>query len=415
MISLPKYRYRFVILAVSMFATFAGFIPTTSYSVAIPAFITEFGVTLETASLGYTLLAFGTTVGAGIGGPLTARLGLKKVYATAVFLVVVPQFFMPISSFEMILVLRFIQGLGILLYLPALIVISNAWFSAKEVGIVTGAWIGAQSFGSAIGGLLSGILFPDLGWRITFYYLGILSLVLIVIWLFLAKMPPKLMADGGSHNKNKPRKVKEERFDVFKMKATWLNSLAIIGFTWPIYALMFHLPAYGYFLGFSPMQVGELTFYMAVAGFIAAPIGGTVTGILTAKTGALKIGCGISSIIGTSIAIIGVILLPIIGPLSYGYFAIAALMAGMIWWTDTCVYTLPHAIYSKEKLVLGSGVVNFFGNITNGVAPLIMLVVVASLGWMMGWYLSAAVMSFGILFFIPFFRFPRLHQKNFSH
>ncbi|MFQ5762223.1 MAG: nitrate/nitrite transporter, partial [Candidatus Bathyarchaeia archaeon] len=357
-----------------------------------------FDISADTAVLGFTLLTSGMIVGVGISGPTTTRLGLKRSYMIAMTLSLVPQFLIPFSpSFLLILALRFIQGLSILFIIPILVVTTEAWFKPPaKIGIATGLWVGALSLGGATGGIVAGALFPAVGWQVTYLVLGLVGAGLWSIWLSTVKMPQKAVSDV--------RRDAIVSKPPLKMRDTWLLSIALVGFTWPTYALLFNLPSYGYTLGFSPLEVGQLTFLMSIAGFVAGPIGGALVDVFTARSGNLKLGCAQTIIVGTILATSGVLLLPLIGPAGFGYFAVAALLAGLVWWMVVPLLTMPAALYPPEKLALGSGAITFVGNLPIAVAPAIVFSLALSSGWTAGWFLTALITTFGIWFVLPFLR-----------
>ncbi|MBV8911849.1 MAG: MFS transporter, partial [Acetobacteraceae bacterium] len=134
-----------------------------------------FGTVFSAALLGLTL-------GAAVLGPAADRVGRKRILIAStitfgVFTVSTAQ----ATSFEMLLVFRFLTGLGLGGAMPSFISLASEYVPRKRHALwITLLWAGFP-LGGVIGGVLASLLIPRFGWQSVFYVGGITPVVLAVV------------------------------------------------------------------------------------------------------------------------------------------------------------------------------------------------------------------------------------------
>lgn len=160
-------------IAALFFGSLATFGAEHCVQPIIPIFTTEFGVEPAVSSL---TVAFGT---AGMASAmfliaiLARRLPRKKIMAGGLILAALLAVVMSRSErFELILALRFLQGM-LLAGFPAMaIAYINEEFDPKIIGAVTGIYIAGTSVGGLAGRLILSALTDHFDWRIALASLG---------------------------------------------------------------------------------------------------------------------------------------------------------------------------------------------------------------------------------------------------
>lgn len=172
-----------VLLSVCVTLTFIG--QTMPYPVLAP-WLTAQGLSL--GSLGWLSFAFslGNLIGAPVAGGLVDRWGRRPMLLIGLMTIVVTNAVVPLfDSFESIVVLRFLLGIGNAGTMPAAIAvaadISPEAHRAKWIGLVTGG----ISVGLIIGPTVGGILYDALGFAAPFYVSAVTAFVAFLLVVVL--------------------------------------------------------------------------------------------------------------------------------------------------------------------------------------------------------------------------------------
>jgi AAHS family 4-hydroxybenzoate transporter-like MFS transporter len=149
----------------------------------------------------------GVLVGSILIGPLADRFGRKAMMILAVavfgvFTLLTAQ----AGTLNMLLVLRFLAGLGLGGVIPSTVVMASEYAPGHRRGSMVTLMACGFALGAASGGILAGAYLLSMGWRAIFYVGGILPLLLVLVlvrWLpeslrFLSLDPvgkrPKILA-----------------------------------------------------------------------------------------------------------------------------------------------------------------------------------------------------------------------------
>jgi AAHS family 4-hydroxybenzoate transporter-like MFS transporter len=129
----------------------------------------------------------GVLVGSMLIGPLADRFGRKAmmILAVAVF-GIFTLLTAEASTLGMLLVLRFLAGLGLGGVIPSTVVMASEYAPAHRRGSMVTLMACGFALGAASGGILAGMYLLAMGWRTIFYVGGILPLLLVLVlvrWL----------------------------------------------------------------------------------------------------------------------------------------------------------------------------------------------------------------------------------------
>lgn len=182
------------IVALSIAAATMFAIPYSTQAI-VPEVGRDLGVGPAVTGLTITVVVVGIAVGAWLMGPLSDRIGRRRVMLWSCALLAVPTVLIIfVQGIVELLVLRSLQGL----LLPGLLTVATAYvyeaFPADRVPTVVGIYTSALVLGGFLGRTIPALLVTELGWRMSLAVLAmpmLLSAVLIRMLLPVAPPPPK--------------------------------------------------------------------------------------------------------------------------------------------------------------------------------------------------------------------------------
>lgn len=182
------------IVALSIAAATMFAIPYSTQAI-VPEVGRDLGVGPAVTGLTITVVVVGIAVGAWLMGPLSDRIGRRRVMFGSCALLAVPTVLIVfVQGIVELLVLRSLQGL----LLPGLLTVATAYvyeaFPAHRVPTVVGIYTSALVLGGFLGRTIPALLVSELGWRASLAVLAIpmlFSAVLIRMLLPVAPPPPK--------------------------------------------------------------------------------------------------------------------------------------------------------------------------------------------------------------------------------
>ena len=134
----------------------------------------------------------GLTAGALLCGPLSDRFGRKRVIE---FCVALFGLFSLLSAFstslDMLVILRFLTGLGLGGAMPNTITMTSEYLPARRRGALVTLMFCGFTLGSALGGVVSAQLVARIGWHGILALGGILPLLLAVALLWVLPESPR--------------------------------------------------------------------------------------------------------------------------------------------------------------------------------------------------------------------------------
>ena len=108
-----------------------------------------------------------------------------------------------VSNFFLILLGRFMVGMGNASYAPVSVSMLTSWTKKSRWGSVIGLYNSSMSVGLAAGTAVAGILAQSIGWRAPFIVMGVVTLLFMVLSMALPKTSAK------PENAKKDAKIKK--------------------------------------------------------------------------------------------------------------------------------------------------------------------------------------------------------------
>lgn len=191
------------ILLCGLVIIFDGF-DTQSIGILAPSMSESLGIPLKYFGTILSAALFGLLIASLVMGPVADRWGRKWVLVLSVCTF---SLFMTLTaratSFEGLLTLRFLTGLGLGGAIPNAIALACEYAPKRLIATVVGAIMAGMPFGQVLAGQASALLLPTrLGWRAVFYVGGALPfLVALALIFWLPESVRFLTVRGGDKQK----------------------------------------------------------------------------------------------------------------------------------------------------------------------------------------------------------------------
>lgn len=201
---------------------------------AAPAVGQEWG--LANSEIGMLLSAglFGMAIGAFFVGPLADKAGRKPIIVLALSLITIGMlavYWAP--SAGAVAGFRFITGIGVGAMIASLNTLVSEFAPKKSRSLAVTILQTGNPVGATIGGLLSVYLITQFGWRETFLFGGLMSLVMLPVVIFLLPESIDYLSSSGKQE-NLPRinkilaKLKQDPIDAMPAAQTSAESSGFI-------------------------------------------------------------------------------------------------------------------------------------------------------------------------------------------
>ncbi|MHC5306748.1 MFS transporter [Bartonella sp. LJL80] len=405
-------RVRWKLFFVVFILVVVNFIDRTALSVAMPMIAQEFS--LSPAFQGLILSAFFWSYALGQlpGGWLVDRFGPRVIMTVSTIGWGVFQAIAGWAVGGITLLLTRI-GLGAMEapLFPAAAKLNAAWLSAKEHARGAAIVDSGGPFGAAIGGLLISFLILALGsWRLTFFFVGVVTAALgYIAWRFFRNTPKEHPLVNPAELAIIENRASDQSCatdaDKHMSRATLVAILfGRVGWTMMIFGIMTWGPSYlSHGRGLDLKELGWATFAMFFAGMAGSLVSGFLADRLQSlgwQTGLvyklLLCGSGVFVILGfialPSIADVGIAISVLCGTLFFLYF-------GSLYWS------LPVLFAPKEQVGLVGSIMNMAGSVSGICVPIIagfILQLTASYMMVLYFFAFCSVLYVISTFFIQF-------------
>ncbi|HEX5660329.1 MAG TPA: MFS transporter, partial [Polyangiales bacterium] len=165
----PSPRARFA-LVVSLWGVFVSNVTITVLLVALPSIARELNAPM--AATNWVSLAPLLAVAActPLAGGLTDRLGARRIWLAGFVLTLVGIFASAVApDLPMLILARFVTGVGGALFMPAALAIISALYPPALRATPIGYWTSTVAISPLLGVVIGGYLTELLGWRTLFY------------------------------------------------------------------------------------------------------------------------------------------------------------------------------------------------------------------------------------------------------
>jgi len=177
--------FQVFMIGVCFILNFCDGIDVLAVSFASTEIMKEWG--LSKTEMGYVFSSglAGMTLGCFLIAPLADHVGRRKILIASLILISIGMIFVSIChSYQQLLWLRFLTGLGIGGILPVLAATASEFSSPKfrdfHVGLVQAGW----PVGAILTGFVCAYTIPLYGWRTIFLLAGIVSFVMLILVYF---------------------------------------------------------------------------------------------------------------------------------------------------------------------------------------------------------------------------------------
>lgn len=177
---MKKWTIEFVLYAVYM--VFGAAWATTGS--VMPQIMSDFNVDVSHAALMSNVILWAKIVGAVCTAVLVARMGTRKSYLQGCVMIGISVFIPFIDNFTLLLIIRFLGGLGGAICLVSLVPTVARFFNNKMAATLNSINCTSNIIGTIIALTLAGYLSTLFGgWRNLLAAYGVITLVLGVVWL----------------------------------------------------------------------------------------------------------------------------------------------------------------------------------------------------------------------------------------
>jgi MFS transporter, ACS family, glucarate transporter len=360
-------------------------------------FLEELGLQGKQASIGLlsTALFLAYGIGAPVWGWLVNRIGARKVAAISIVIWGLTCFWSGLATtYGSLLGSRVVLGLGEAAIYPCSLALIAHWFALKERGRATAFWWIGTMIGPMLMGLIVTFLILHFGWRVQFFAMGMLALVLPLpmLWLLVRDRPAEhpaanaaevdLVEAGSLHNnQDAPGRIATtESKPWYGNFRFWMVAIAISASNTMYWGWAIWLPTYLRTVrGFSFSLSGYLTFVIygcAVATILAF-------GVLSDRIFRRAPLAG-SGWLMAGVFLMASVLAP--SPAWSIVFSICALCSHEV--GISCAEMLMQSVVNEKQMGMSQGVRALLQNLIGGASPLLIGMIIQHTGGFIGAFLA---------------------------
>lgn len=353
--------YRWIILLVAAIASMPMMAGLSSFGVLAPHIVRNAGLTPEQAATAGTIVTWGIWFGFGLASFIIGRFGLKNALLCGLGFAAVPQLIMPfVTSYEVILVLRVVQGLCSSC-IPCLFgfVAGSGWFPAREGALASGLFLGGINCGAFFGDAMANVLIGS-GMTLTMIFFGAFAIGIMVLSAVFLRTPDTRNSAAAAASSAQA----VEKKGVFSYKATWFLLLLFVPMCTPYWAAPVVWPQYAAkVLDFTGEQITTVNLWVSLVGFIAV-FGGVISDGMMRKNGkpvSARLGC---ILVFMLIAFVGMLTPAFLGKMTMTPLVMTLIMVGFNYAGIAVYWSLLGLVYPPDPDLSGkaASLLTFVGN-----------------------------------------------------
>lgn len=370
----------------------------TQFSMVVGELAEALGVETQTVLLADTCRAVCLVIAMFLSSWAYLRLGLRGTIGLGLLFQALPQFLIPLAvdleSLPVFFACKAAQGLNAMAF-PLYISTITMWIDRRYAALSTAIFNGSFAAGSGVGAWVAGLLVPALGWRASFYAIGVMVAVLAVpVLLFTRDKPP-----APAQETTTPVRQSGGYGSILRQPVTWLLVLALLANTWVTQAITVDMSVYASSIGYSYGETGSLMLVISVITVVSSILAGGVSDFLADRTVRKVRSRSLVMGAGYVLSAVGAALLPFAAPAGYLPLLLSscAMMFGASWAAGV-FWALPSQLYRPEDNVAGTAFCSGASNIPNPIAPMVVGVMLGTQGyWTAAWMTCAAASAISLL------------------
>lgn len=391
-----KSSYPWILVGIYSLLGFCLPSTVTQFAMLVGTIAKEMQVSEQTVLLADTFRAVCLVTALFASSFLYKKFGLRKTIFIGLCCQIIPQFVLPLgienNNLFILYIFKGMQGMNALAF-PLYISTITSWIDEKSKGLATSVFNGGFTAGAGLGAWVSGKVIPILGWKMSFYTLGVMCIIFAIPVLLITREKEGI-SPLKKENKN------SNRYNIiFKQKLTWILVFALLANTWIAQAITVDMSIYSSYLGYSYGQTGTLMLIISIVTVIASIVGGAVSDFFAARSTNKVLSRAKVLSYGYAIAAIACVLLPIIAKKGFIFTILAAslMMLGTSW-AQGVYWAIPSALYKAEDNVIVTSICSGASNLVNPVAPMVVGVILGTRGlWQIGWVTCAIMAVFSMI------------------
>lgn len=325
------------------------------------------------------------------------KLGLRGAIALGLAFQALPQFLIPLAvsihSLPLFFVTKAAQGLNAMAF-PLYISTITMWMDPRYIALSTAIFNGSFAAGSGVGAWIAGRLVPVLGWRASFYAIGVMVVVLAVPVLLFTRDKPQSLTPAGAVEWSQGGYG-----SILRQSVTWLLILALLANTWVTQAVTVDMSVYASAMGYSYGETGSLMLAISAVTVLSSVLAGAVSDFFAARTTRQIRSRSLVMGAGYIISAWAALFLPAAG--TKGFLPLAAASCVMMFgvsWSAGVFWALPSQVYRSDDQIAGTAFCSGASNVPNPIAPMVVGVMLGTHGhWTAAWMTCAAVSAASFL------------------
>lgn len=357
-------------------AIFEGF-DLQSMGVAAPRMRAEFGLDNAQMAWAFSAATLGTLPGALLGGRFADKIGRKKVLMFSILLFGVMSVLTAFASqYSVLILIRFLTGLGMGGALPMMITLASEAVSDKYKGTAVSIMYSGIPFGGMLTSFVAMALAGDSEWRHIFYIGGLAPILMIPLLLKFLPESNAYLAKGQKTTVPFMQVLfaKERRFSTIQIWVSFFCTLVVL------YFLLNWLPL---LMGAQGLSKNEAN-YVQIGYNIGGIFGSILMGFLIDK---LRMSLVIKMIYaGILVGLCCLAISPTVALLSLSAIACGLFIVG----GQSALYGLAARFYPTEMRGTGVGAAVAVGRIGSFAGPLLAGMLL-SLGSSSGMVIGASI------------------------
>jgi MFS family permease len=282
-------RLRSTVLFSALAAYFFVFFVRTSLNVVQPDLQSAFSLSASQFSTLASVYFYTYALMQVPAGALIDYWGPRRSIALAMFIASIGSLlFASSTSYSTLLLGRFISALGVSPVYVAVLKLNSSWFMPIEFVTLTGLTMFIGNLGALVSSAPLALLVSHVGWRFSFFLIGILTLFVSVLVLFFVNDKPSQMGFEDI-SLSKPLSWKETMEGlriVSGKRQIWFPTLIYFFSLAPVMTLQaaWGVPMLQHLASMGKVTASYIVMLIAVGFMISA----LISGILTARIGELK-------------------------------------------------------------------------------------------------------------------------------